>query len=380
MTKHAFTTSREGNVTRKPPRSRGLARQLLVLAVMCSCTNIPFSAQGPTNGGEGRGGRASATDASAQSADVGLSDDTGDHIDVANDHPDPADGSAAMTGQGADTASGQGTTREPGGGGAPGSTDRVAQDAAGTASSQAPPDASAMPGSRSDQGGKSGTTIESDAGTLGALTFGNGLTIALPTAGDIPFPVKSEAVPPANPSTGALALSPSLVAGTSRNGCGESPSCIIRTSITTVAGRSYGAMYSTSYPSDSCGRDIVDDKASVLIGDSLRSGLPGHLCTTETPQITVGALIPTLVASTLRTQNGVWSSNDGFRSQWRLANGLSVDNGDYVPSPGGLSQIEVWWFVPLSGGEAYGQLQVPLRHTITGASAVGYMLFDVRVR
>ena len=147
--------------------------------------------------------------------------------------------------------------------------------------------------------------------------------------------------------------------------------------ILTAAGRFYTARLGATYPSDSCARDVIDDGKNLLIGDP--NGRFGDLrCSTSSPQITVGFLIPSQVLGT--TIERRWLADDGFRSQWTIADGAPADNGLYVPELSKTSTLDLLWLGRFSKGEAYGSLVVPLRNMVTGAVALGELLFDVRIR
>jgi hypothetical protein len=147
--------------------------------------------------------------------------------------------------------------------------------------------------------------------------------------------------------------------------------------IMTAAGRLYTARLGATYPSDSCARDVIDDGKNVLVGDP--NGRFGDLrCSTSSPQITVGFLIPSQVLGT--TIERRWLADDGFRSQWTIADGAPADNGLYVPELSKTSTLDLLWLGRFSKGEAYGSLVVPLRNMATGAPALGELLFDVRIR
>jgi hypothetical protein len=190
------------------------------------------------------------------------------------------------------------------------------------------------------------------------------------------FPPAASQLPAPGPLDGALALGGAPPLATGAKGCGEPPLCFLRVAIRTSTGRLYTARLSSSYPSDTCGRDVVNDGKDVLIGDS--RGRFGDLkCSPTTPTIAVGFLIPNEVVGTKIERQ--WTALDGFRSQWTLT-GPAADTGLYVPAPAALSTMDLLWFGRFSRGEAYGTLVVPLRNQSTGAAALGELVFDVRIR
>jgi hypothetical protein len=192
-------------------------------------------------------------------------------------------------------------------------------------------------------------------------------------------------LPAADPASSSLALA--RVSSTTAKGCGEPALCFMRVAIVTASGRVYTAMVSPSYPQDNCARNILtaddlvdagaDDPGAILIGDSA-GRLANRMCSASSPRINVGFLIPKQVTGAPFARQ--WFAGDGFQSQWVLSNGVSADNGLYLPVDGRRSTLDIRWLGRFSGGEAYGSLVVPLRNKVTGALARGELLFDVRLR
>lgn len=192
---------------------------------------------------------------------------------------------------------------------------------------------------------------------------------------DIPDP---SSLPSASALSAALALSNDVTtsdAGT--RGCGEPATCYLRTAIITQHGHVYGARFSDSSPEDSCVTKVITCDQAVLIGDS--TGRFGdRMCGSATPQITLGFLLPQpLLFSWSAGQ--VWVSTTGFKSEWTLAN-AGDDSGSYLPAPGFKSKLWPLWSRFFAGGEIYGEMLVPLRHSTTHELALGVALFDIRVR
>jgi hypothetical protein len=190
------------------------------------------------------------------------------------------------------------------------------------------------------------------------------------------------------PDPGSLAVasaeSPALaLAGDARTmevgsmGCGEPPTCYLRTIIATPHGNVYAARMSASYPKDTCVTKVVDCDHSVLVGDSNgRFGDP--MCGGTTPQITLGFLLPQSLLFGWDSGQ-IWLSTSGFKSEWTLM-GAGGDSGSYEPIPGFTSKIWPMWARFYAGGEVYGEMLVPLRQTMTHELAIGFALFDIRVR
>jgi hypothetical protein len=192
---------------------------------------------------------------------------------------------------------------------------------------------------------------------------------------DIPDP---SSLPAASALLGALALSSDVTtsdAGT--RGCGEPATCYLRTAIITRHGHVYSARLSTSYPEDSCVTKVITCDQAVLVGDS-NGRFGDRMCGSATPQITLGFLLPQpLLFSWSAGQ--VWVSTSGFKSEWTLAN-AGDDSGSYLPAPGFKSKLWPLWSRFFAGGEIYGEMLVPLRHSKTHELALGFALFDIRVR
>jgi hypothetical protein len=192
---------------------------------------------------------------------------------------------------------------------------------------------------------------------------------------DIPDP---SSLPAASALAGALALSNDLStsdAGT--RGCGEPATCYLRTAIITRRGHVYSARLSDSYPEDSCVTKVITCDQAVLVGDS-NGRFGDRMCGSAAPQITLGFLLPQpLLFSWSAGQ--VWASTTGFKSEWTLAN-AGDDSGSYLPAPGFKSKLWPLWSRFSAGGEIYGEMLVPLRHSKTHELALGFALFDIRVR
>jgi len=56
------------------------------------------------------------------------------------------------------------------------------------------------------------------------------------------------------------------------------------------------------------------------------------------------------------------------------------DSGPYEPLPRFTSKLWPLWSRFFAGGEFYGEMVVPLRHSKTHELAIGFALFDIRVR
>jgi hypothetical protein len=223
----------------------------------------------------------------------------------------------------------------------------------------------------------SGTEDIADAGTFSVSApwdvdggvDGNGLPFSFPDPATLP---------PATPSSQALALAGDArtieVPGTA---CGEPPTCYLRTIIATARGHVYGASDSAAYPHDTCVTKTVDCDQSVLVGDPI-ARFADNACRAASPQISLGFLLPqSLLFGWYAGQ--LWQSTSGFRSEWTIVNG-GVDSGAYEPMPGYTSKLWPAWSRYYAGGEFYGELLVPLRHSVTHTPAIGFALFDIRVR
>lgn len=196
--------------------------------------------------------------------------------------------------------------------------------------------------------------------------------------GALPFSFPSPtSLPPASTTSPELALASDSRMETGVAGCGEPPTCYFRTVIATAQGRVYSAKMSKAYPKDSCVTKAIDCDGAVLIGDS--NGRFGDaLCGAGSPQITLGFLVPQGLF--FSWQGGqVWESTSGFRSEWTLVD-AGDDSGTYEPIPGQTAKLWPAWTRFLAGGEIYGELLVPLRHTVKHTLAIGFALFDIRVR
>lgn len=196
--------------------------------------------------------------------------------------------------------------------------------------------------------------------------------------GALPFTFPSPtSLPPASSTSQGLALAIDPQTEVGHDGCGEPPTCYLRTIIATAAGHLYSTRMSRSYPMDSCVTKTVDCDGAVLIGDS-NARFGDALCGAASPQITLGFLVPQgLVFSWQAGQ--VWESTSGFRSEWTIID-AGGDSGAYEPIPGQLSKLWPAWTRFFAGGEIYGELLVPLRHTVKHTLAIGFALFDIRVR
>ena len=194
----------------------------------------------------------------------------------------------------------------------------------------------------------------------------------------LPFRFPSPAsLPPASATSQALALGGDPGQEVGADGCGEPPTCYLRTTIATAQGHVYSVRMSKSYPKDSCVTTSIDSDGTVLVGDS-NARFSDIACDAATPQITLGFLVsPGLFSSWQSGQ--VWESTSGFRSEWTLAD-AGDDSGAYEPIPGRTSKLWPAWSRFNVGGEIYGELLVPLRHTVKHTLAIGFALFDIRVR
>jgi hypothetical protein len=190
------------------------------------------------------------------------------------------------------------------------------------------------------------------------------------------FPPPSS-LPPANMASPDLALASDSRTETVVDGCGEPPACYLRMIIATARGRVYSARMSGSYPKDSCVTKAIDCDGVVLIGDP-NSRYGDALCSAGSPQITLGFLVPQGLFFSWRVGQ-VWESTSGFRSEWTLID-AGDDSGAYEPMPGQTSKLWPAWARFLADGEIYGELLVPLRHSVKHTLAIGFALFDIRVR
>jgi hypothetical protein len=198
-----------------------------------------------------------------------------------------------------------------------------------------------------------------------------------PDALGFTFPDPSS-LPPASDNSASLALANDLrtmeVGGP---GCGEPPTCYLRTIVATGHGRVYSATMSKAYPSDSCVTQVIDSDHDVLIGDS-KARFGDATCTATSPEITLGFLLPQSLL--FSWNNGqIWESTSGFKSEWTLSS-AGIDSGTYKPIPGLTAKLWPAWSRFYWNGELYGELLVALRHTVTHELAVGFALFDIRVR
>jgi hypothetical protein len=197
-----------------------------------------------------------------------------------------------------------------------------------------------------------------------------------PAAFGAAFPDPSS-LPQASALSAALALSgDSSAADAGTRGCGEPPTCYLRTAILTRQGHVYSARFSNNFPKDSCVTKVITCDQAVLVGDS--NGRFGEPLCGSGSQITLGFLLPqTLLFSWNSGQ--VWASSSGFKSEWTLAD-AGDDSGSYEPLPGFTSKLWPLWSRFFAGGELYGEMLVPLRHSKTHNLAIGFALFDIRVR
>lgn len=193
----------------------------------------------------------------------------------------------------------------------------------------------------------------------------------------LPFAIPDPAtLPSADSTTDALALmTPGSEVGT--NGCGEPPTCYLRTIIATASGRLYSASLSKNYPKDSCVTKAIDCDHVILVGDS-HPRYSDRACSPDTPSVSLGFLLPQYLAFGWQAGQ-IWESTNGFRSEWTL-NNAGADSGAYEPIPGQISKLWPAWTRYFAGGEIYGELLVPLRHRDSHRLALGFALFDIRVR
>lgn len=205
-----------------------------------------------------------------------------------------------------------------------------------------------------------------------------------PDAGVDPLTVGAEfpkpsSLPSASEASAALALSGELNTGVDAgvSACREPPSCYLRTMILTRQGHLYRARLSTSYPKDSCVTKVISCDHDVLVGDS-KGRFSDPMCGSASPQITFGFLVPQSLLFGW-TSGQVWQSTSGFKSEWTLA-GAGTDSGSYEPAPSFTSKLWPLWSRFFGGGEIYGEMVVPLRHSTTHELALGFALFDIRVR
>jgi hypothetical protein len=198
-----------------------------------------------------------------------------------------------------------------------------------------------------------------------------------PAAFGADFPDPSS-LPQASGLSGVLALSSDISAtDAGTRGCGEPPTCYLRTAILTRQGHIYSARFSNSYPKDSCVTKVITCDQAVLVGDS-NGRFGDSICRPAKPQITLGFLLPQPLLFSWNSGQ-VWESSSGFKSEWTLAD-AGADSGAYQPLPGFTSKLWPLWSRFFAGGELYGEMIVPLRHSTTRELAIGFALFDIRVR
>jgi hypothetical protein len=195
----------------------------------------------------------------------------------------------------------------------------------------------------------------------------------------LPFAIPDPStLPSASLSSDQLALTAAEADGGVRPaGCGEPRSCYLRTIIATARGKLYSASLSNSYPKDTCVTKTIDCDHAILVGDS-NPRYADSSCSQNGTNITLGLLLPQYLAFGWRAGQ-VWESSNGFRSEWTLSN-AGDDSGSYEPVPGLKSKLLPLWSRYFYGGEVYGELLVPLRHRDTHRFALGFALFDIRVR
>lgn len=303
------------------------------------------------------------------------------------------DGSDAVDGSGAATAGGLDVSRRAAGAGGQGSS----PGGQGPSSGELPgtSDGGTSAGSATlvaSDGGASLWLISGDASApgvasptaLSTVTFPTGQVISWPTVDSgVPTPLATFTAPQvAAADTTSLVLARDATGSvSSRAGCGEPPSCFLRASISTASGRKYAASLSSAYPEDTCARDLVgENKNVILIGDSYPRTAAGEACSPARPQMTLAFFMPSAVVGRRFLTSDYWLADDGFNSQWHLAGAPGTDSGDYVPEPGLVSRLDLFLSALTSGGEAFGQLSVPLHHSVSGAPALGFVAFDVRIR
>jgi hypothetical protein len=234
------------------------------------------------------------------------------------------------------------------------------------------PDAASQAGTNTEDivdAGVFSIPVPWDVDASPAGTDGGGLPFSFPDPSSLPAATEASKV---------LALAGDVrTIDVGVDGCGEPSTCYLRTIIATFSGHVYAARMSTDYPTDTCVTKTIDCDHAVLVGDpTARFG--DDACRAGTPQISVGFLVP---QSLLFGWNigQVWESTAGFRSEWELVN-AGGDSGSYEPIPGRTAKLWPAWSRYYWGGEIYGELLVPLRHTKTHAPAIGFALFDIRVR
>jgi hypothetical protein len=166
----------------------------------------------------------------------------------------------------------------------------------------------------------------SDAGVVG-----DGLPFSFPSPTSLPS---------ASATSEALALAGAAGTELGANGCGEPPSCYLRTIIATAQGRVYLARLSKSYPKDSCTTKTIDCDGAVLVGDS-NARFADTSCGASTPQITLGFLVPQALLFSWQPGQ-LWESTSGFRSEWTLID-AGDDSGTYEPMPGRTSKLWPAW-------------------------------------
>jgi len=221
-----------------------------------------------------------------------------------------------------------------------------------------------------------------DGRLTSTVVFPDAGVITYPDDPSIPAPLPSAPGTPVQPGGGQ---SPAVGAGIDDvtrytiDGCGQPPACCLRASIVTLAGHAYGASFSSNYPKDNCARDYIKDDNTILIGDTFRTAA-ARQCVAGGPSISVAFNVDYWVWYLSLGFDTVWSSDDGFRSEWQLANASAADSGSYYPFPGANSRLEFFGAGRSLSGESVGQLQVPLFNSQTGTLAVGYLQFDVLVR
>jgi len=282
-------------------------------------------------------------------------------------------GSAVAGSNGGDSGAGSGAAS-----GGPSGDSGASQGGSGATNGQLGADAVSLSddASADDSGGNPFGTVTGDGGFSSSVNFPDAGVVVYPDDPAVPAPLPHP--PTINPDPdGKLALTDDANLY-SVDGCGEPPLCFMRISVLTEKGHVYSAIVSASYPKDNCARDVVDDKKTVLIGDTYRSE-PGDDCADGSRFVSVAFFLePGAPGQTPLTADGsVWKSDSGFKSEWQIANGQAGDNGSYYPAPGDGSRIQLF---TRNGSEAFGQLQVPIVNKDTGMLAVGYLEFDVFVR
>jgi hypothetical protein len=195
---------------------------------------------------------------------------------------------------------------------------------------------------------------------------------------ELPFIVPSPtSLPSASASFQSLALAEPSRSEVGAEGCGEPPTCYLRMVIATARGHVYAASMSKAYPNDSCVTKTIESDGAVLVGDS-HARFADLSCEVGSPQVTLGFLLPQRLLYSWQAGQ-LWESTSGFRSEWSLVD-AGDDSGIYEPIPGLVSKLWPAWARVVVGGEIYGELLVPLRHTVKHSLAIGFALFDIRVR